>query len=203
MQTELSGLFAAGEVVGGTSGANRLSGNAITEALVFGRRAGNSAAAHAKKSGKQIVRAELRARDTRAALDLLNSGSDRALGLNTAAMIARLQAIMADEVGPFRTAAKLNRALEGIATLAHDLGEWPPAANGGFDVQRLEWFDLRNMLIVAQAVAQSALARAESRGAHQREDCPQPLPAWQRHQRVTLAGGALQVDGEPAEALAS
>src|ERR1700740_2040150 len=48
MQTELPGLFAAGEVVGGANGANRLSGNAITEALVFGRRAGRSAAAHAK-----------------------------------------------------------------------------------------------------------------------------------------------------------
>jgi succinate dehydrogenase/fumarate reductase flavoprotein subunit len=76
------------------------------------------------------------------------------------------------------------------------------AANGGFDLQRLEWFDLRNMLSVARAVAQSALARTESRGAHQREDYPQMLPAWQRHQRVRLGGGALQLSGAP-EALAS
>ena len=50
MQTDLPGLFAAGEAVGGANGANRLSGNAITEALVFGRRAGRSAAAHVKRS---------------------------------------------------------------------------------------------------------------------------------------------------------
>jgi succinate dehydrogenase/fumarate reductase flavoprotein subunit len=203
MQTELPGLFAAGEVVGGTNGANRLSGNAITEALVFGRRAGRSAAAHVKT----MARKDLRPQDARAALDLVGDGHGAGRDLNTAAMIARLQAIMADEVGPFRTAAKLDRALAEIAALAGELGERPPhfagAANGGFDLQRLEWFDLRNMLVVARAVAQSALARTESRGAHQREDYPQMLPAWRRHQRVRLAGGALQLSGAPEQALVS
>jgi succinate dehydrogenase / fumarate reductase flavoprotein subunit len=201
MQTELPGLFAAGEVVGGANGANRLSGNAITEALVFGRRAGRSAGDYAKK----IPRRELRLEDARAALDLVGDAGigDAASNRNTAAMIARLQAIMADEVGPLRTAAKLERAVAAIAALADELGERPPAASGGFDLQRLEWFDLRNMLTVARAVAQSALQRTESRGAHQREDFPQMLPQWRRHQRVRLAGGALQLTGAPAAALAS
>src|SRR5262249_30356450 len=99
MRTELPGLFAAGEVVGGANGANRLSGNAITEALVFGRRAGRSAAAYAKT----IARHAPRSPDARAGLALArdDSGTD----LNTAAMISRLQAIMADHVGPLRTAA--------------------------------------------------------------------------------------------------
>jgi succinate dehydrogenase / fumarate reductase flavoprotein subunit len=209
MQTELPGLFAAGEVVGGANGANRLSGNAITEALVFGRRAGRSAAAHAKNRAKNraktMARKDLRAADMRAALDLVSD--DSGAELNTASMIARLQAIMADDVGPFRTAAKLNRALAGIAALTGELGERPPrlagAADPGFDLQRLEWFDLRNLLIVARAVAQSALARTESRGAHQREDYPKALPAWQRHQRVRLTGGALQLSGAPEQALVS
>jgi len=202
MQTELPGLFAAGEVVGGANGANRLSGNAITEALVFGRRAGRSAAIHANK----IMRHELRLQDARTAIDLVGSDGAGAAtrNCNTAAMIARLQAIMADEVGPLRTAAKLERAMAEVAALAAELGERPPpAANGGFDLQRLEWFDLRNMLTVARAVAQSALQRTESRGAHQLEDFPQMLPQWQRHQRVRLAGGALQLTGAPAAALAS
>src|SRR6516165_4862016 len=203
MQTELPGLFAAGEVVGGANGANRLSGNAITEALVFGRRAGRSAAAHAKT----IARKHLRAEDASAALDLVGDGGDAGRDLNTASMIARLQAIMADEVGPFRTAAKLNRALAGIAALADELSDRPPrfagALDAGFDLQRLEWFDLRNMLIVARAVTQSALARTESRGAHQREDFSQMLPAWRRHQRVRLAEGALRLSGPPAEAMVS
>ena len=206
MQTELPGLFAAGEVVGGANGANRLSGNAITEALVFGCRAGRSAAAHAKKHAKAMARKDLRAANMRAALDLVGDGSGAGRDRNTASMIARLQAIMADDVGPFRTAAKLNRALAGIAALADELGERPPrfaGAAAAFDLQRLEWFDLRNMLIVARAVAQSALARTESRGAHQREDFPKLLPAWRRHQRVRLAGGALQLSGAPEQALIS
>src|SRR5437763_3880623 len=58
MQTELPGLLVAGEAVGGANGANRLSGNAITEALVFGRRAGQSAAARAQRSKAQPFRHE-------------------------------------------------------------------------------------------------------------------------------------------------
>jgi succinate dehydrogenase / fumarate reductase, flavoprotein subunit len=202
MQTELPGLFAAGEVVGGANGANRLSGNAITEALVFGCRAGRSAAAHAKA----MARKDLRAANMGAALDLVGDGRGAGRDRNTASNVARLQAIMADDVGPFRTAAKLNRALAGIAALADELGERPPRFAGAadaFDLQRLEWFDLRNMLIVARAVAQSALARTESRGAHQREDFPKLLPAWRRHQRVRLAGVALQLSGAPEQALIS
>ena len=195
--TNVPGLYVAGEVVGGANGANRLSGNAITEALVFGRRAGNSAVEHVSHRHK------LAPRDTRAALDLVRADApDRARG-NTAEMIAHLQAIMADDVGPFRSAAKLQHALLAIAALNAQLSERPPGRVGAFDLERLEWFDLRNMLVVAHAVAKSALKRGESRGAHQREDFPQTLPQWRLHQYVRLAGGELQISGAPAAALVS
>jgi succinate dehydrogenase / fumarate reductase, flavoprotein subunit len=146
----------------------------------------------------------------RAALDLVSVGTPARGSLNTAAntaaMIARLQAIMADDVGPLRTGPKLQRALSGIAALARELGERPLAhsqGEGAFDLERLAWFDLRNMLTVARAVAQSALNRTESRGAHQREDFPTTSPQWQVHQRVRLAGGELQISGAPAAAMAS
>jgi succinate dehydrogenase / fumarate reductase, flavoprotein subunit len=196
--TTVPGLYVAGEVVGGPNGANRLSGNAITEALVFGRRSGKSAAARVR----QTARRELRPQDTRAALDLLRADTADG-GPNTAAMIARLQAIMADDVGPLRAGTKLTRALAGIAALAAALGGRPPGCAAAFDMQRLEWFDLRNMLAVAHAVAQSALNRTESRGAHQREDFPETAPRWRTHQRVRLAGNELRISGAPAEALAS
>src|SRR5262247_4636647 len=67
METEVPGLFVAGEAVGGANGANRLSGNAITEALVFGRRAGRSAAEHAAR----MRLPSLEPASTRAALDLI------------------------------------------------------------------------------------------------------------------------------------
>jgi succinate dehydrogenase / fumarate reductase flavoprotein subunit len=198
MATDVPGLYAAGEVVGGANGANRLSGNAITEALVFGRRAGKSAAMQAQATARRT----LRARDSRAALDLLGAPAAGRDAPNTAAMIARLQAMMAEDVGPFRTAEKLRRALNGIAALKEELGERPAGPAAAFDLQRLEWFDLRNMLAVAQAVAQSALNRNESRGAHQREDFPAAGEPWQLHQRVHWRDGALRISGAPVEAMA-
>src|SRR3954452_10848308 len=71
MRTDLPGLFAAGEAVGGANGANRLSGNAVTEALVFGRRAGHAAARHAKR----IAMPAVGKREAGAALDLVLSDS--------------------------------------------------------------------------------------------------------------------------------
>ena len=197
--TSVPSLFVAGEVVGGANGANRLSGNAITEALVFGRQAGRSAAERAQ----QTTRPKLRPQDTAAALDLVGADGGNRDRANTAAMIAQLQATMADGVGPIRTGAKLSDALDNITSLSAQLGEVPPGGTGAFDLERLEWFDLRNMLIVARAVAATALKRTESRGAHQREDCPTMLPHWQMHQSVRWRDGELLIAGASAPAAAT
>jgi len=189
METEIPGLFVAGEAVGGANGANRLSGNAITEALVFGCRAGKSAAERAKRNGKPAAGAA-----TRATLDLMARESpERSDEPNSAAMIQDLQATMADDVGPLRTGPKLKRALTRINNLTSMLGDSPFGDHRAFDLRRLEWFDLRNMLLVARSVAQSALARTESRGAHQREDFPEMLPQWHANQFVRLHGQKLEI----------
>jgi succinate dehydrogenase / fumarate reductase, flavoprotein subunit len=193
MQTEVPGLMVAGEAVGGANGANRLSGNAITEALVFGRRAGRTAAARARGGRHGFTSA-----DARAALDLVTA--DGRGDLNTAAMIQTLQATMADDVGPFRTKEKLTRALATIDDLAAALGERPAGDGGRFDMRRIDWLDLRNMLMVARLVAQAALRRTESRGAHQREDFPGMLPEWQVNQVVRLSGGNVALASIPIAA---
>ena len=193
METELPGLLVAGEAVGGANGANRLSGNAITEALVFGRRAGRSAAERVKRTRRQAFEPTA----ARTALDLVAGGSARR-DLNTAAMILALQSTMADDVGPFRTEAKLARALETIRDMTDALGARPPGNPTVFDLTRLEWFDLRNMLTVAQTVAAAALARAESRGAHQREDFPGMLPDWRFNQVARLGTGGITLTSMPA-----
>jgi succinate dehydrogenase / fumarate reductase flavoprotein subunit len=198
MATDVPGLYVAGEVVGGANGANRLSGNAITEALVFGRRAGRGAAARAKR----MTQPRLTPQDTAATLDLIRADAKTESSQNAAAMVAHLQAVMADHVGPFRTGAKLSTALDEISGLTAELGEHPSGDAAAFDLQRLEWFDLRNMLSVAHAVTANALKRTESRGAHQREDFPKMLPQWQVHQRVRLRNGALQISAAPAAAKA-
>jgi succinate dehydrogenase/fumarate reductase flavoprotein subunit len=198
MHTGLPGLYAAGEAVGGANGANRLSGNAVTEALVFGRQAGRSAAAHAARmralpeAGGEIP----------AWLDDDTPARD----LNTAEMVQMLQATMQDDVGPLRDETKLTRALAKIDALADALGDIPPVGSeGAFDMRRIDWLDLRNMLLVARAVAQAALLRTESRGAQQREDYPRTSPDWAVNQFVTLRDGRLSVTraGQPAQAAAS
>lgn len=185
MRTDVPGLLAAGEAVGGANGANRLSGNAITEALAFGRIAGAEAA-------RQAAGVAPRPFDPAAAapaLALLGAGGPPA---NTAALVARLQAVMAADVGPFRTAAGLARAAAALTALRADLGEAPPGQPGlPHDLARLDWFDLRQMLPVAEAVVQAAAARTESRGAHQREDFPATDPGWQCNQLQRLMPGGL------------
>jgi succinate dehydrogenase/fumarate reductase flavoprotein subunit len=189
MATNVPGLYAAGEAVGGANGANRLSGNAITEALVFGARAGHNAARHALQNTSSLWSAQA----TQSALDLLR-GAVRREAPNPAAAIRDLKALMADEVGPFRTQAKLQSALQGIARLKNEIGEVPFSSASAFDPVLVDWLDLRNMLLVAQSVAVPALARTESRGAHQREDHPGLDDAWRLNQIVTLSrGGELKL----------
>jgi succinate dehydrogenase / fumarate reductase, flavoprotein subunit len=193
MQTEVPGLLVAGEAVGGANGANRLSGNAISEAFVFGRRAGRSAAERAKQLRGQRYRSS--ASDE--ALDLIQTRNSTPGSLNTAAMVQTLQNTMTDDVGPFRTRERLARALATIHELTVSLGQRPCSDGGVFDMQMLEWFDLRNMLLVARAVTQAAFRRTESRGAHQREDFPGLLPEWNVNQVVRLNRSELSLSSVP------
>ena len=185
LQARVPGLYACGEAVGGANGANRLSGNAITEAFVFGARAGRNAAQHA------LQRAALWWPQAAApALDLLRSAQRRDAP-NPAAIVAELKALMADMVGPFRTEEKLRVALGAIERLKSEIGEVPFSSAAAFDPVLVDWLDLRNMLLVAQSITLPALARTESRGAHQREDHPGLDDNWCINQLVALSHGKL------------
>ena len=187
LQARVPGLYACGEAVGGANGANRLSGNAITEALVFGARAGRNAARRALQ-GSSLWSPEAAG----PALDLLHSAQKRDAP-NPAAVVAELKALMADTVGPFRTQAKLRSAVRGIERLKTEIGEIPFSSAVTFDPVLVDWLDLRNMLLVAQSVTLPALARTESRGAHQREDHPGLDDNWCVNQLVALSRGKIEL----------
>ena len=185
MRTSVPHLFAAGEAVGGANGANRLSGNAITEAFTFGRRAGSRAAALAAKTAMPTITQVRR-----------NGRPDFSPSrINPAAEIARLQQVMNEHAGPQRTRNGLERALAHIHDLEVHCADLPPP-KAGLDPEWNDLHDLRNMRLVAECIARAALAREESRGAHQREDFPETSERWQKHQKIRLAVGDFRHIGE-------
>jgi succinate dehydrogenase / fumarate reductase, flavoprotein subunit len=198
LATDVPGLYAAGEAVGGANGANRLSGNAITEAVAFGLRAGRSAAAEAAMTSAPATDA-LRA-EAAPLLALLAPATSDVGAPNLAALIAELQDVMQEHVGPFRTEAGLSRALGAIATLRERVGVTLPGG-GAQDPVRLDALDLRNMLLVAEAITRCALSRDESRGAHQREDHPGQDPAWTLNQTIAWHDGRWTLTKQPVERL--
>lgn len=189
METRVKGLYAAGEAVGGANGANRLSGNAITEAFVFGERAGSSAAEAAKDTsmGWENELAVSAFEDVNALRRRPSKG-----GMMPVALQETLQTLMWERAGPFRTGAKLADALARIWQIQRD--ELPnlsvtDATLYNLDLQ--DWFELRAMLTTAEAVVRSALGRKESRGAHQREDFPGADNSLLKNQVLEMQNGDM------------
>ena len=189
MATSVPGLYAAGEAVGGASGANRLSGNAIPEALVFGETAGRHAARHAREGASAWTRETARPHLERLAA---NGGhrpageSGRNAGAALGELRAELAELMWDKVGVLRTGVGLGEALDRIRALRLELDAIPVPHEGPYDLARQDWFDLRGGLMTAESIALAALERTESRGAHQREDHPETDPEQARSQRIRL-----------------
>ena len=188
LATCVPGLYAAGEAVGGANGANRLSGNAITEALVFGHVAGRNAATEALGTPDGW-----RPSAARAALDTLaERTAARGEGPSALALSRDLRQLMWEQVGPLRDGAGLDGA---VAAIRRMRGEALPGLAvprcGAYDTGLADWYTLRAGLEVAEAIAATAARRRESRGAHQREDFPESDAALARSQIVTRWGGGL------------
>ena len=195
-QSTVPGLFAAGEAAAGLHGSNRLGGNSLSDLLVFGRRAGLAAAAHAKNvpacsiDGAQIEQAEQ---------ELLASFSNTATE-SPYAVHRDLQELMQNLVGIYRAHEDLQKALVELEKLK------ARAAKASVEGSRLfnpGWhlsYDLKAMLVVSEAVAHSALARTESRGAHSRIDHPNPDPVWEKkHNIIVRKAGEMKRHESPVE----
>lgn len=190
METGVPGLYAAGEIAGGANGANRLSGNALPEAMVFGERAGETAANYAAKlSARGWNKASARPHT-----DLIESvvGQNLGNGASPASMIGDLKELMWTKVGMFRNGADLGEALTDIrAKRQTGLQNLAVSAEAIHNTSVVEWFELRNGLLALEALALAALSRRESRGAHQRDDYPETLDEYQRSQRIYLENDEL------------
>lgn len=170
-RTAIDGLFACGEVTGGVDGASRIGGNALTNIVTFGLRAGRAAALQKGRTAD--------ARPSK----LLAQGNNSSTKLR-----AELKHIVQTGLGPVRTGQGISRAIDELDSLRpklHTLAHNTP-------MERLAALEMPGLWMSARAVAEAALKREESRGVHYRTDFPQELKEWQRNIQVSLDGGDLE-----------
>jgi succinate dehydrogenase / fumarate reductase flavoprotein subunit len=172
------GLFAAGEVSGGMHGSNRLGGNSLSDLLVFGRRSGQGAADYLDTLGEK--RPTPSEGEIAAARAEAMAPFERTVGENPYSVHAEVQQTMFDLVGIIRTEAEIKTALAELGKLRERAAvvraEGGTAYNPGWHLA----LDLRNIMLIAECVAQAALERQESRGGHTRDDYPGMNPEWRK-----------------------
>ncbi|MBC2933742.1 fumarate reductase/succinate dehydrogenase flavoprotein subunit [Nocardioides sp. zg-1228] len=175
----VEGLYAAGEVSGGMHGSNRLGGNSLSDLLVFGKRAGEAAAAHAVSGPRPAVdEADVKAAQADALAPFEVSAGPGGGGENPYTIQHDLQDTMNDLVGIIRTAAELEESLGHLDRLKERAAAMVVEGHRQYNPGWHLALDLRNMLLVSECIAKAALARQESRGGHTRDDFPGPDPEW-------------------------
>ena len=192
------GLFAAGEVSGGMHGSNRLGGNSLSDLLVFGYRAGLGAAEYIDSLGD--TRPAPDEDEVKAAVSEAVEPLDRTGGENPYAVHDELRQTMSSLVGIIRREDEIKTALTELEQLRERAGivkaEGGRAYNPGWHLA----LDLRNMMLIAECVAQAALERQESRGGHTRDDFPKMSADWRKVNLVcSLDGDRVTVARQPME----
>jgi fumarate reductase flavoprotein subunit len=171
-RTGIEGLFAAGEDSGGVHGANRLGGNGVAESTVFGGIAGDVMADWVAGRPRPAV--------SPAALEEAAGRVTARLGGTGAEELYRIQAELRDcmweQVGLVREEAGLAAALGRLAELGERLGRVRVPGGPAYNLAWQDRLNVESMLLAAELVTRSALARTESRGSHFRRDHPEPGP---------------------------
>jgi succinate dehydrogenase / fumarate reductase, flavoprotein subunit len=193
--TSVPGLFAAGEVSGGMHGSNRLGGNSLSDLLVFGKRAGDGAAAYLDGLSARPVAP---AAELNAAVAEALAPFSRTDGENPYTVHAELQQTMNDLAGLIRRESELKQALTELEKFKAQAAQVSVPGERAYNPGWHYAIDLRNMLLVAECVAMAALERQESRGGHTRDDYPAMSPEWRKVNLVlTLTGDKLELTHKP------
>ena len=182
--TEVEGLYAVGECATGVHGANRLGGNSLAECLVFGRIVGREAARSSTELDVQV-------RD-RAAIDGAREEVDELLARRGDEFARPLQRAVRDLMSECAGVVRTEDGLcDGLARL-DAIGERTRALEIRPDIAGYDdlghAFDLLGSLLAARATLESALARRETRGAHNRADFPDLDPTLQANLVWSLDG---------------
>jgi fumarate reductase flavoprotein subunit len=171
--TTLSGLYAAGETACvSINGANRLGSNSLPELLVFGTRAGRTAAEYVSTAGTASLAVQAQARDETRRLEhelaRRFEGGERIADIRTA-----MQTTLETAAGIYRDGPTLTKAVDQIRELKERFaGAGIDDHSHTFNTELTALLELSGMLDIAQTIVESGLQREESRGAHQRTDFP-------------------------------
>ena len=162
-ETNISGLYACGEVAcTGVHGANRLASNSLLECIVFGVRAAESAVKYARLlDHKEMEKVRIRTEND-------NETNER---IDVECNKEKIRRVMWENVGILRSEAALQVAYDILRDM-NQARSWSSMAG----------FEFQNMLDIANLIAEAAIIRRESRGAHYREDCPKRDDVhWKKH----------------------
>jgi fumarate reductase flavoprotein subunit len=196
-RTAIEGLFAAGEDTGGVHGANRLGGNGVANSTVFGAIAGDAMARWTPREGewRDPAPGALEAAEARALSPIGKPAG------NIERIREALFETMWEDAGILRDAQGLERASGRLAELGAELSETGIAGvDLRYNLTWHDWLNLESLLTVSGAICAAALARAESRGAHFREDHPGTGDlAASTYSRVRMAGGRFEIGWKPVE----
>jgi succinate dehydrogenase / fumarate reductase flavoprotein subunit len=196
-ESTVKGLFAAGEVAAGLHGSNRLGGNSLSDLLVFGKRAGEFAAAFAKETAEHLAIDESQVDET---VKVSHVPFEHDAGENPYTIHEELQRMMQHKVGIVRSHEHLTEALEAIAALRIRAEKVKVGGNVQFNPGWHLALDLRNMLDISEAVTLAARERQESRGAHTREDFPNSESEWGNvNHIIRMRNGRIEVEKVPLQ----
>ncbi|MEM2881963.1 MAG: FAD-binding protein [Candidatus Bathyarchaeia archaeon] len=195
-ETNMRGLYAAGEVAGGVHGGNRLGGNALADNLVFGAIAGESAASYALDNGMP----KLDRRQIEAEYERVFAPLERKDGVRQSQLKRRLAKLMWDKVGIFRNGRDMKSALDEIVLMRtkDEPRIYTDNKSTRYNMELVGALEISDMLLVSEILTRSALMREESRGAHYRTDFPKPNhEKWFVNIYVKKEGGGMRLYTKP------
>ena len=195
-ETNLPGLFAAGEGTGGIHGGNRVSGNALTMTQVWGPRAGHAAARFVKREG----RAEADGEQARALRARILAPVERSSGSNPIEIRNTVRSLSHRYLNAVREARYLEQVLDELKGLREEARR-VHVRNPGLKKYNMEWVEALqtdNLLTIMELVARASLKRTESRGAMFRRDFPDTDGVqWLKNIVIRREGDSMQMRTEP------
>lgn len=169
-ESNIEGLFVAGEDAGGVHGANRLGGNGVCDSTVYGARAGDAAAQFVHNYSNPAIVSEHKIKDL---IDEATAPFKRIEGENPFYLRNELKDLMWEKVGLVRNGKALQAAVDKLITLEEKVNHVAVKGSQAYNLTWQEFLNIKNLVSIAMMVTSSALMREESRGSHYRSDFPE------------------------------